>query len=296
MSLGVDLVPHKVCSLNCVYCECGATSRHTMDRKEYVPLEELFAEAKDFFDHQHDPDYMTLSGAGEPTLHSGLGRVIAFLKDLRPGVPLAVITNGTLLSDLQVREELMRSDLVLPSLDAATEGAFRKINRPYRNYSVKAHIDGLMQFVREYRGKVWLEVLVLPGYNDGDENLAELEHVIRELGPERVQLNTLDRPGVLKGLRPASRALLERIAASWNLPDVEIIAPFREKHRPEGFREDTGAAILETLSRRPCTLEDIREILGLPELEINKYLGDLEARGKVSHSRQERGVFYRVVK
>jgi wyosine [tRNA(Phe)-imidazoG37] synthetase (radical SAM superfamily) len=294
MSLGVDLVPHKVCSLNCVYCECGPTSRHTLERKEYVPLEELKEELDHYFSHHPDPEIITLSGAGEPTLHAGMGEIILYLKSLRPEVPVAVITNSTLLSDAGVRKELMRSDIVLPSLDAATEETFRKINRPVRHFSVENVIRGLADFRKEYRGAFWLEVLILPGYNDNEENIAALDRAIRIIKPHKVQLNTLDRPGVIAGLVPADRDLLEGIMDTWGLDQVEIVAPFRERHPGEGYRSDMEAAILETLSRRPCTTDDLGKILGLSLLEVNKYLRNLEASGRVKSSRQERGVFYRI--
>jgi len=124
MSLGIDLIPHKICSLNCVYCECGGTTTLTRERKEYVPVEEVYDELKDYFKHHPDPDYFTFSGAGEPTLHLHIGEVIAFLKEVRPGIPVAVLSNGTLFGDPEVRADLLQADLVLPSLDAATEEAF----------------------------------------------------------------------------------------------------------------------------------------------------------------------------
>ena len=144
MSLGVDLIPHKICSLNCVYCECGPTTKLTVERGQYVPVEEVLQELTDFFERHPDPEYITFSGAGEPTLHSEIGEVIGFIKELRPGVPVAVLTNGTLLSDPRLRAELMEADLVMPSLDAATEKTFRRINRPSRQTSLEQYVEGLV--------------------------------------------------------------------------------------------------------------------------------------------------------
>src|SRR5210317_1036745 len=137
ISLGVDLVPHKVCTLNCIYCECGSTTLLTLDRAEYVPLSEVMDELTDYFEYSPDPDFITFSGAGEPSLHSGIGQILKFIKKLKPGIRVALITNGTLFSDPLVRKELQDVDVVLPSLDAATDAAFRKINRP-RN---ELHLD-----------------------------------------------------------------------------------------------------------------------------------------------------------
>ncbi len=209
MSLGIDLIPHKICSLNCVYCECGATTVLTHDRKEYVPVNEIYSELKDFFKHNPDPDYLTFSGAGEPTLHSHIGEVIAFLKELRPAIPVAVLTNGTLFTDPELRKELMRADLVLPSLDAATDEALRKINRPRRELLASAYIDGLIDFSREFEGEIWLEIFLLPGYNDDQKNLEALKEAAMSINPQRIQLNTLDRPGTVEGLHPMSMERLE---------------------------------------------------------------------------------------
>lgn len=294
MSLGVDLIPHKICSLNCVYCECGRSTTLTSERKEYVPVEEVYTELKDFFENHPDPEYITFSGAGEPSLHSRIGEVIAFVKELRPSIPVAVLTNGTLFSDPKVRSELMQSDLVLPSLDAATEEALKRINRPLRSIRPKSYIEGLVSFSQEFSGEIWLEILILPAYNDDPENLEALKEALRKIRPHRVQLNTLDRPGSVEGLWPATHARLQEIGSFFGMEQVEIIAPPEERNKVKSYRTDLEAVIMETLSRRPCTLEDLENILGLHINEINKYLGVLEEAGKIDSSIQERGIFYQI--
>lgn len=296
MSLGVDLIPHKICSLNCVYCECGATNTLTSERKEYVPVAEVFTELKDFFAHNPDPDYLTFSGAGEPTLHSHIGEVIAFLKKLRPSIPVAVLTNGTLFSDPEVRQELMQANLVLPSLDAATDAALRKINRPERSLQADTYIEGLVRFSQEFQGELWLEIFLLEGFNDDLQNLEALKEAAVKINPTRIQLNTLDRPGTLDSLHPLPMNRLEEVAAFFGMDKVEIIAPPQERQEVKSYRSDLENAILETISRRPCTLEDLEKILGLHINEINKYLGVLEESGKIESSRQERGAFYQIRK
>lgn len=292
MSLGVDLIPHKICSLNCVYCECGCTTTHTLERKEYVPVKEIYRELEDFFQKHPDPDFITFSGAGEPTLHSRIGEVIGFLKKHRPGIPVAVLTNGTLLFLPEVRSELKHADLVLPSLDAATQAAFSKINRPVRNFQVERDIQGLKDFCAEFQGRIWMEVLILPGYNDDAENLAAIREVLAEIKPERIQLNSLDRPGTIKGLRAATEEELKGIADQWGLEGVEIIAPPADRKKQTSYRGDLESVILETLSRRPCTLRDLESIMGLHVNEINKYLSTLEEAGRIEAVEQDRGTFY----
>ena len=294
MSLGVDLIPHKICSLNCVYCECGRTTNLTHDRKEYVPAKDVFSELEDFFKNNPDPDYITFSGAGEPTLHSHIGEVLGFLKKLRPQIPVAVLTNGSLFSDPDVRKELLQADVVLPSLDAATDRAFRKINRPLRSLKLENYIQGLIDFRKEFQGEIWLEIFILPGYNDNTDNLEALKESLLKIKPDRIQLNTLDRPGTVKGLRAATWAELERIVKYWDMENVEIIAPAQDRQDVKSYRTDIESAILETISRRPCTLQDLEQILGLHINEINKYLGVLEEADKIETTQQERGTFYQV--
>lgn len=296
ISLGVDLVPHKVCSLNCIYCECGSTTRLTLERDEYVPFDEVLEELKDYFEKNPDPDFITFSGAGEPTLFSRIGEILSHIKELKPSIKVALITNGTLFSDPALRRELMDVDVVLPSLDAATDTAFRKINRPRKDLNVKQYVSGLIDFKKEFKGEFWLEVLILPGYNDDPENILALKKAIQSIAPDRIQLNTLDRPGVIDGLRPATREELEDIARQWDVEHVEIVVPVAEREESKAFRSDVEAAILETISRRPCTIDDIQQILGIHVNEINKYLGTLEESGQIETNRQERGVFYQLVK
>lgn len=294
MSLGVDLVPHKVCTLNCVYCECGATTNHTIERNEYVLYDEIIAELKDFFFNNEKPDYITFSGAGEPTLNIYIGKVINFIKTNYPETPIAVLTNGSLLNDKQVRDELMQADLILPSLDAATEKAFKKIDRPNKNLSITNYIQGLIDFRKDFKGTIWLEIMILPGFNDDLENLNGLKKAIEEIKPEKVQLNTLDRPGVINNIRAATRLELQNIIDLWNIPNVEIIASSAKRKDNKSFRKDLENTIKETISRRPCTLEDLENILGLHVNEINKYLDVLDNEGKIETYRQDRGIFYKL--
>lgn len=293
MSLGVDLVPHKVCSLNCVYCECGRTTKLTTDRNEYIPYNEVVKEIADYLQHNPNPDFITFSGSGEPTLNSRIGDVLHFIKS-NSNVPVAVLTNGTLFYDKAVREELLEADVVLPSLDAAEELAFRKINRPWRKLNIPEYIQGLVDFRMEYSGQIWLEVLIIPGFNDTKENLQALKEAFLKIRPDEIQLNTLDRPGAVENIRAASRKELQEIVDFWNLPQVKIIAAAPDRKKIVSYRNDTESAILETIKRRPCTLEDLHKILGLHINEINKYLDVLEDEKKIASVREKRGVFYKM--
>ncbi|MFP4527174.1 MAG: radical SAM protein [Candidatus Kapaibacterium sp.] len=294
ISLGVDLIPPKICSLNCVYCESGRTTELTVDRREFVPREEVIAELDDFMHENPAPDYITFSGAGEPTLHSGIGSIIDHIKSNYPEIPVAVLTNGTLLRFAEVRRELMKADLVLPSLDASGNRAFRRINRPESSLDPQSHINGLIEFSEEFQGKIHLEVLLLPGYNMDDEELSAIESAIRAIDPDLVQLNTLDRPGAIEGLRPATYDELKSVIEKWGMNNAVIIASPKKPAEMTAYRRDTESAIIDTLRRRPCTAADIADVLGLHESAAEKHLAKLESQGRIEAQSGERGIFYGV--
>jgi len=292
ISLGVDLVPKKVCSLDCVYCEVGKTTKLTTERKEYILYDNVIKELESYFETNPDPDYITFSGAGEPTLNSRLGDVLKFIKKTKPNIPVAVLTNGTLLYQKEVREELMPADLILPSLDAITESVFQKINRPNNNLSAKKIIQGLLDFSKVYQGKIWLEIFILPDYNYLDEEILEMKSIIEKINPDSVQINTLDRPGTLQDLHPSTKAELKRVVNLLDFENTIIIASAPKRKNIQSYRSDVESAILGTISRRPCTVQDMVKFLGLHINEINKYLDVLEAENKIEVVEEARGFFY----
>ncbi|NQU33573.1 MAG: radical SAM protein [Bacteroidetes bacterium] len=294
MSLGIDLIPKKVCSLNCVYCEVGKTTKLTTDRLEYVKYDKVVAELKQFMSNNPKIDYITFSGSGEPTLNSRIGDVLDFVKSNYPKIKTAVLTNGTLLNDKKLRDDLLMADVILPSLDAASQAVFEKIDRPNINLKIKTYIQGLIDLRNEYNGKIWLEIFLLKNYNDSKEELGLIKEAIIKINPDSIQLNTLDRPGTIANLIPLTRSEMQKIIDIWNLPDVEIIASPPERANIESYRDDIETAILETISRRPCTLDDLHNLLGIHINEINKYLGNLEAENKIKTERLDRGVFYEI--
>lgn len=294
MSLGVDLVPRKVCSLDCVYCEVGKTTALTLERKEYLPFNKITAELEDYFRQQPDPDYFTFSGSGEPTLNVTIGQVIDFIKERKPNIPIAVLTNGTMFHDAQVRSELKKADLVLPSIDAATDEVMQAINRPAGGLTAKKHIQGLISFRKEFDGEIWLEVMIIPGYNDHLNELHALKEAIIRIHPDNVQLNTLDRPGTIENLRSATPVELQEIIKLWNLPNVTVISHVATRKSIKTYQKDIEGAILETISRRPCTLDDLSRFLNLHVSEINKYLDTLESDKKIKAIWLDRGLFYKM--
>jgi wyosine [tRNA(Phe)-imidazoG37] synthetase (radical SAM superfamily) len=298
VSLGVDLVVHKVCSLDCVYCECGKTTDLTMERKAWVPFDRVRDELDRYWAENDDPDYITFSGSGEPCLNKELGRVIAYIKDNKPDIRVAVLTNATLLPDPTVRSELLRADLVVPSLDGVSNKVFQKINRPCASLDPEDIIDGIQIFAREFKGKVNLEIFILPGVNDSPEDIALFKTAISKIKPDLVQLNSLDRPGTCDTITPASWNALEKVRQELGPAGIEIIARVPKPAEKPGRRQgkDLEKAVLETVHRRPSTCRDLSDMLGADPEIIQALLDAYEASGKVESREQARGIFYQTLK
>ena len=277
-SLGIDLVPYKTCSFDCVYCQLGRTTDKTVERKEWIPREEVLLQIKEALAIKGRIDYLTFSGSGEPTLHAGLGWLIEEAKKVSE-IPVAVLTNGSLLFREDLRGELLAADLVVPSLDAATQETLEKVNRPHSSLNMQKIIEGLLQFSREFKGKIWLEIMLVKGINDSQEEIESMVRVVEEMQPHKVHLNTVVRPPSEDYARPLTAPELERIKVSFG-GRCEIIAGFRGR-REEAYVQDVEGDILELVHRRPVTLRDISRSLGLHENEVIKYLQVLEERGKV---------------
>lgn len=291
-SLGIDLVPQKTCTFDCAYCECGRTTVLTLERREYVPTDRVIAEIDDCLAKAPDIDYVTFAGSGEPTLHSGIGDIISFIKDHHPRYRVAVLTNGALFVDPDVRAALMRADLVVPSLDAVSEDIFRDINRPSPGITAGQVVAGLVAFSREFPGVIWLEVFIVPGKNDTDEELLRLRDAVAAIAPDRVQVNTLDRPGTDIRVRRASPRTLER-ARTIIGGNAEVIGAASCEPATAPEMRDVADMLLATLRRRPCTVADLSRISGLRPAEVTKHLRILEEKGAVEPVREQRGVFYR---
>lgn len=295
ISLGVDLVPHKTCSLNCIYCECGKTTNLTIERKAYAPTEIVLTELKTFLSPKPKLDYITFSGSGEPTLHSGIGQIATFLKTNFPDYKIALLSNGTLFYQPGLIEEVQAVDLILPSLDAASELIFKKLNRPFHELKIDKIIDGLIQLRKNFSGQIWLEVFIVPGLNDTEYEIAQLKSTIQRINPDRVQLNTLDRPGTVAWVKPATKKSLEMIAKKLNR-NTEIIANFQQREQVASYSADVESSILQTIKRRPSTVDDLSTTLGLHPNEINKYIETLLHRNLIRSEVLERGVFFESIK
>ncbi len=291
-SLGVDLVPFKTCSLDCIYCQLGRTTHKTTKRGEYAPTEEVIDQLRFALSRGDRPDSVTMSGSGEPTLHSRLDEIIAVVKQLSD-VPVTVLTNGTLFHLPEVRQACAQADRVVPSLDAATESSFQQINRPAEGLTLAQHVEGLVAFRDEFKGQLWLETMIVAGINDSDEEVQQLQSLVARIRPDQIQLNTVVRPPAEDAVQAASSDRLARIAELLG-PTAEVIVDRRAKHMPSDMvrlRED----VLATLERRPCTLDDVVEGMGIHHNEAIKHLTDLLSDGLIERVRRGDREYYQFI-
>ncbi|MGC9054862.1 MAG: radical SAM protein, partial [Candidatus Hydrogenedens sp.] len=171
-SLGIDLVPFKTCTQDCVYCQLGPTTCKLLERASFCNVGEVISELRLKLETV-SPNFITIAGSGEPTLCKELGTVISEIKKITP-IPLAVLTNGSLLYQSDVRKDLIQADIVCPSLDAGDDYTFQKVNRPIPTIDFETFLNGLIQFRSEYSGKIWLEVLLVRGITDTQEEVIKI--------------------------------------------------------------------------------------------------------------------------
>jgi len=277
-SLGVDTIPFKTCSLNCIYCQLGRTINKTIQRKEYIAADDILREIEEVLREGKRIDYITFSGSGEPALNSEIRRMISRIKELT-SIPLAILTNGTLLYRPRIREDLMEADLVIPSLDTVTQEIFEMVNRPHPSLKIEKVITGIDSFSQEFNGKVWLEIMVVKGINDSLEEIEKAAQVIKQMNLEKIQLNTVVRPPAEEFARPLTREDLNNIKTVLG-KECEIIAEFKRATQ-KAYKRDVEKRILSMVKRRPVTLVDISHSLGLHRNEIIKYVETLEKKHQV---------------
>jgi wyosine [tRNA(Phe)-imidazoG37] synthetase (radical SAM superfamily) len=228
LSCGIDIVPLKICTLDCIYCQLGSTKQTTTERKVYLPVKPVLAELQEALSEGLEADYITLAGSGEPTLNSQLGELIDGIKKLT-NIPVAILTNGTLLYRKDVRTDCAKADVVMPSLDAGDEKTFQRINRPDGVISIEKLISGLCAFRKEFSGRIWLEIFIVDGINTDAEKIANIEKAIELINPDKVHLNTAVRPTADPDIKRLSAEKLQEIASRFG-PKCEVVADFFQVH------------------------------------------------------------------
>ena len=290
-SLGVDIIPHKVCTLDCLYCQLGPTTIKTIERKPYVEAGPVLAELDEVLANKVQIDCITFSGSGEPTLNANLGDIIAGIKSCCP-IPVTVLTNGTLLHLPEVRSDLLKADIVCPSFDAATAQAFSKINRPHDSIILDLMIEGLKKFRQEFTGKVYLEVMLARGINDSEQELEAFAAVLPAFGADRIQINTVIRPASEEGVGAVNPATLEHARMLFG-PNAEIIGGFL-KERSLHEQENIADRIVQLVGRHPSTADDICVALGLAADLVHEYLTQLLTQGRIIKTIHADSTFYKV--
>lgn len=275
-SLGIDTIPLKTCNWNCIYCQLGRTKPLNNVRKEYYPPEEIVAEVQEVLQtHQPgDIDWLTFVGSGEPLLHASMGWLIRQIKNMTD-LPVAVITNGSLLYLPEVRQELAAADAILPSLDAGTEALYRRINRPHPEITFARLVEGLIAFRDEYQGKLWVEVMLVQDLNDGPEELWDIAEVLKKARPDAVHINLPTRPPAETWVKPPKdESLMRALAILGNV--AEVVHPAEGSFDLSGY-DDPVDAILAIITRHPMRQTELERALShWSPGKVKQVLADLE--------------------
>lgn len=290
ISLGIDLIPYKTCSLDCIYCECGKTSDLTDTIKEHIPFDELKGELTSYLTDCVELDAVTFAGSGEPTLHSRIGDVIEFLKKDYPQYKVVLLTNSTLFHLAEVRARVVKADTIIASFDAASPDVFRKLNRPQKDLSVSKMKDGLLKLRQEFKKELVIEIFIVPGINDGMDELEKIKEFTDRLKPEKIQINSLDRPGTCDWTKDLSPKRKDEIETFFGIrkETVQLKSSKNLKTR------DLTLEILSTIKRRPCTIEDLKKMTGF-ETEVEDTLRKLMEEKRVELKSMPRGDFYYLI-
>ncbi|MDY0145383.1 MAG: radical SAM protein [Kiritimatiellia bacterium] len=276
-SLGVDLTPLKTCSFNCPFCQLGPTEHSTLERRDYVPIADVQEEILRWREAGGRADYATLSGSGEPTLHTGFGAILQFLKAELP-CPCVLLTNGSLLDRPEVRDAACHADVAKLSLSAWDDASFQAVNRPHPDLNFERMVAGMQAFRRQFTGQIWLEVFLMAGLNDTPGDVARIAPLAASIGPDIVHLNTAVRPPADSTVQPVGQKHMEALAGLFH-PRAEVIANFSAA--PGSTVAVTETGILEMLRRRPCTAGQLAGVLGLHLNEVAKYTGHLISEGRI---------------
>jgi wyosine [tRNA(Phe)-imidazoG37] synthetase (radical SAM superfamily) len=279
-SLGIDTIPLKTCNWNCVYCQLGRTMPLTNERQEYVPAEEILLEVEQALKSHANGgiDWVTFVGSGEPTLHSRIGWLIRQIQ-LKTNKPIAVITNGALLYLPEVRKELSAADAILPTLDAGTAELYRKVNRPHPEITFERLVDGLIAFRKEYRGKLWVEVMLVRGLNDTSQALEDTAKVLQRVKPDAVHINLPTRPPVETWVQPPdNEGLMRAVSILGNI--AEVVHPAEGSFDLSGY-ENVVDAVIGIITRHPMRQDELeRTLTRWSPGQVIEALADLNTSGR----------------
>jgi len=290
-SLGVDLTPFKTCSLDCVFCQLGHTTVKTLERREYVPLKDVLVEIGDWMHNGGTADYITLAGSGEPTLHSGFGKLIDFIH-ANSDIPVALLTNGTTLYSPDVRESAAKADVVKVTMSAYDQESFARLHRPCEGVTFNKLLNGTYAFRRDFKRSLWIEVFLVDGINSDIENVRRIAELTKQIKPDKTQLNTCVRPPCEETAVAVSKDKMDELSRLFE-PPAEVISEFRSNCP---IIEVNEIDIIEMLRRRPCTAVQVAESFDMHLNEVSKYIGKLLRKGVIRSEGGGAGAFYVAVK
>ncbi|HLD30541.1 MAG TPA: radical SAM protein, partial [bacterium] len=277
-SLGVDIIPYKTCTFDCVYCELGKTTCRSVSRKNFYPASCFMKELEEYVPFKN-VDCLTVTGSGEPTLYKGLDTLCKTLKD-KTGLPLVLLTNASLLGRPEVVKEILLFDSILPSLDAVTPEVFRKINRPHPSLKIENIIRGLKRLRERFRGKIFLEVLFVKGFNDRESELKALKNAIEYIAPDRVDLNTVVRPPAEKKIFPVPERYLDEVR-SYMGDYARVIGTYCRKK----IIEMNGNSLKELIKHRPMSMGELKNLTGKDKPWLETALQELVKSGQIKKNR-----------
>ncbi len=291
LSLGVDIVPAKICTLDCTYCQVGRTTQKSLVRQDFIDIGAVLSELQEKVKAGLQADYITIGGSGEPTLNSRLGDLIDGIRRLT-NIPVAILTNGTLLYREEVRFECAKADVVCPTLDAADAAVFQAIHRPTPGITIEKLVSGLEQFRREFAGKIWLEVFLVAGVNTDAGQIEKVKALIQRIRPDKVHLNTAVRPPAEPDVRAVSAEMMDAIARQIGGNCEVIGAPpaARKGRHPKRVEAD----ILSVLKRRPCSVQDICSGLAMEREEVLKLVTRLQDLGAITPEQRGDTTYFQI--
>ena len=287
-SLGVDLTPHKTCSLDCVFCQLGRTTEKTIARQNYVPTDDVLAELAEWTQKDGQADYITLSGSGEPTLHSEFGKVLEFIRS-KTAIPAVLLTNGTMLQFPEVREAAACANVVKVSLSAWDQASYEWVNRPHRQLRFNQLVKGQKYFRAQFKGQLWMEVFLVAGINSMPADVVKIADHAKDIGADRIQLNTVVRPPAEDYAVALSEDSLRGLSPFFD-PPAEIISDFRAMDTSR--IQANQATIYAMLQRRPCTAQQIADSFGMHLNEVSKYLGHMMRTDQIHAERRNLATYY----
>lgn len=285
-SLGINLFPAKICSENCVYCECGPTVQLVQERREWIPTNQILQALDDWKQHQPTPlDAITFAGSGEPLLHSGFGHIVTALRERWPRQQLVLLTNGTPLVDRSIWEELRELDLIIPSIDALSPDAFKRINRPANDIDPARIAEAISEFSHWSSADIQIEILLVQGINDNAQEIGQIVEALRRIRHSCVHLGTVDRPGTCPSAHPVDMARLKTLAQLFDspvvLPQRAARAETPAESQPCCDRDDLAVRVLQLIRLRPSTTHDVSRGFNLDHRESRALLEELEHSGKI---------------